>query len=133
MRLVRAAWMGLVAALAVTAASGQTGGLKLRVYDAKDNSPLPGAVVVLSHATGNVAPATELTDADGYVVFPVLRAGTGYIIEVAFPGYAKVRRVSLTLEPWTVENGLQTATLKLKRTRVFEHYHKEIAHLYEGH
>ncbi|MDO8988495.1 MAG: long-chain fatty acid--CoA ligase [Sideroxyarcus sp.] len=50
-----------------------------------------------------------------------------------FPGYAKVRRVSLTLAPWTVENGLQTATLKLKRSRVFEHYHKEIAHLYEGH
>ena len=50
-----------------------------------------------------------------------------------FPGYAKVRRVSLTLDPWTVENGLQTATLKLRRTRVFEHYHKEIAHLYEGH
>jgi long-chain acyl-CoA synthetase len=50
-----------------------------------------------------------------------------------FPGYAKVRRVSLTLEPWTIENGLQTATLKLKRARVFEHYRKEIAHLYEGH
>jgi long-chain acyl-CoA synthetase len=50
-----------------------------------------------------------------------------------FPGYAKVRRVSLTLDPWTVENGLQTATLKLKRMRVFEHYHKEIARLYEGH
>lgn len=50
-----------------------------------------------------------------------------------FPGYAKVRRVSMTLAPWTVENGLQTATMKLKRSRVFEHYHKEIAHLYEGH
>jgi len=50
-----------------------------------------------------------------------------------FPGYAKVRRVSLTLAPWTVENGLQTATMKLKRNRVFEQYHKEIAHLYEGH
>ena len=50
-----------------------------------------------------------------------------------FPGYAKVRRVSLSLDPWSVENGLQTPTLKLKRTRVFEHYHKEIKHLYEGH
>ena len=50
-----------------------------------------------------------------------------------FPGYAKVRRVSLSLDPWSVENGLQTPTLKLKRTRVFEHYHKEIGHLYEGH
>ena len=51
----------------------------------------------------------------------------------AFPGYAKVRRVSLSLEPWSIENGLQTATLKLKRARVFEHYEKEIAQLYEGH
>jgi long-chain acyl-CoA synthetase len=50
-----------------------------------------------------------------------------------FPGYAKVRRVSLTLEPWSIENGFQTATLKLKRARVFEHYEKEIARLYEGH
>jgi long-chain acyl-CoA synthetase len=50
-----------------------------------------------------------------------------------FPGYAKVRRVSLTLAPWTVENGLQTATMKLKRNRVFEQYHKEISRLYEGH
>jgi long-chain acyl-CoA synthetase len=50
-----------------------------------------------------------------------------------FPGYAKVRRVSLSLDPWSVENGLQTPTLKLKRKRVFEQYHKEIAHLYEGH
>lgn len=50
-----------------------------------------------------------------------------------FPGYAKVRRVSLSLEPWSVENGLQTATLKLKRARVFERYQKEINQLYEGH
>jgi long-chain acyl-CoA synthetase len=50
-----------------------------------------------------------------------------------FPGYAKVRRVSLTLDPWTVENGLQTATMKLKRSRVFEQNYKEITRLYEGH
>ncbi len=50
-----------------------------------------------------------------------------------FPGYAKVRRVSLSLEPWSVENGLQTATMKLKRARVFERFQKEITQLYEGH
>jgi long-chain acyl-CoA synthetase len=50
-----------------------------------------------------------------------------------FPGYAKVRRVSLTLTPWTVENGMQTATMKIKRTHVFDQYHKEISRLYEGH
>jgi long-chain acyl-CoA synthetase len=50
-----------------------------------------------------------------------------------FPGYAKVRRVSLSLEPWSIENGLQTPTLKLKRARVFAHYENEIARLYERH
>lgn len=50
-----------------------------------------------------------------------------------FPGYAKVRRVMVSMDPWSVENGLQTPTLKLKRARVFQQYEKEIAHLYEGH
>ena len=51
----------------------------------------------------------------------------------AFPGYAKVRRATLLLEPWSVENGLQTPTLKIKRERVFARYAQEIARLYEGH
>jgi len=50
-----------------------------------------------------------------------------------FPGYAKVRRVMLMTEPWSVENGLQTPTLKLKRSRVVARYENEIAHLYERH
>ncbi|MCW8907997.1 MAG: long-chain fatty acid--CoA ligase [Sedimenticola sp.] len=47
-----------------------------------------------------------------------------------FPGYAKVRRVHLTLEPWTVENGLLTPTLKVKRARVLERFKPEIDALY---
>jgi long-chain acyl-CoA synthetase len=31
-----------------------------------------------------------------------------------FPGYAQVRRIALTLDPWTVENGLLTPTMKLR-------------------
>jgi len=50
-----------------------------------------------------------------------------------FPGYAQVRRAALTLEPWSVENGLLTPTLKLRRPRVMEHYKNQIAKLYEGH
>ncbi len=43
-----------------------------------------------------------------------------------FPGYAQVRRVMLTLEPWTVENGLLTPTMKLKRAKVLELFNAEI-------
>jgi long-chain acyl-CoA synthetase len=47
-----------------------------------------------------------------------------------FPGYARVRRAILTLDPWTVENGLLTATLKLKRALVLERFAAEIEALY---
>ena len=50
-----------------------------------------------------------------------------------FPGYAKIRRVALALEPWTVENGMLTPTLKLKRIKVLNHYQATVNKLYEGH
>jgi long-chain acyl-CoA synthetase len=50
-----------------------------------------------------------------------------------FPGYARIRRVALSLTPWTVENGLSTPTLKLRRGRIIAHFRDEIERLYEGH
>jgi len=50
-----------------------------------------------------------------------------------FPGYAQVRRVSATLDAWTVENGLLTPTLKLKRAKVMEKFNAEIDGMYAGH
>ncbi|MBI4195087.1 MAG: long-chain fatty acid--CoA ligase [Betaproteobacteria bacterium] len=50
-----------------------------------------------------------------------------------FPGYAQVRRATLTLEPWTVENGLLTPTMKLKRAKVTEKFNAEIDRMYVGH
>ena len=50
-----------------------------------------------------------------------------------FPGYARIHRVLLQSEPWTVENGILTPTLKMKRNRVAEHFANEIKQLYEGH
>ncbi|TGO03502.1 AMP-dependent synthetase [Candidatus Thiomargarita nelsonii] len=49
-----------------------------------------------------------------------------------FPGYAQIRRVSLSLEPWTIDNGLLTPTLKMKRARILERYAAEIEQLYKG-
>jgi long-chain acyl-CoA synthetase len=50
-----------------------------------------------------------------------------------FPGYAQVHRVTCTLEPWTVDNGLITPTMKLKRDRIVARYADEIAAMYAGH
>ena len=47
-----------------------------------------------------------------------------------FPGYAKVRRVSLSLQPWTIEDGLVTPTLKIKRALVVKKFQTEIESMY---
>lgn len=61
----------------------------------------------------------------------VLRRIAAQITE--FPGYAQVRRVTATLEPWTVENGLMTPTMKLRRAKVMEKFNAEIDGMYAGH
>ncbi len=50
-----------------------------------------------------------------------------------FPGYAKIRRIAVIPEPWSIENGLLTPTLKLKRAKVLEKYKAEVDKLYTGH
>ncbi len=50
-----------------------------------------------------------------------------------FPGYAKIRRVAIIREPWTIENDLLTPTLKLRRKKVLDYYKVEVERLYEGH
>ncbi len=50
-----------------------------------------------------------------------------------FPGYAKIYRVGLAHEPWTIDNHMLTPTLKLRRTQVLDHYKTEVERLYDGH
>jgi len=47
-----------------------------------------------------------------------------------FPGYARIRRVSLSLDPWTVEDGLVTPTLKTKRTKILECCQSQVDAMY---
>ncbi|NRG17912.1 long-chain fatty acid--CoA ligase [Rhizobiales bacterium] len=51
-------------------------------------------------------------------------------LTVHLPAYAKVRGVHLVLSPWTVEDGILTPTLKVKRHVVDKRYEKEIGKLY---
>lgn len=50
-----------------------------------------------------------------------------------FPGYAQVRQVTLSLEPWTDENHLLTPSLKLRRTVLLSHFEEDINLMYKGH
>ena len=49
-----------------------------------------------------------------------------------FPGYARIRRVIATLEPWTIDNTLLTPTLKIRRNRIAELMRGEIEQVYSG-
>lgn len=47
-----------------------------------------------------------------------------------FPAYAKIRRVHLGLAPWSIDNGLMTPTMKIKRKQVLSSLAHEIEQLY---
>jgi long-chain acyl-CoA synthetase len=51
----------------------------------------------------------------------------------SFPGYAQIHRVAIMTEPWSIENGLLTPTMKLKRQKVADAFKKEYDALYAGH
>jgi long-chain acyl-CoA synthetase len=50
-----------------------------------------------------------------------------------FPAYAEIRRLALVAEPWSIEDGFMTATMKLRRARILSHYAEQVSGLYEGH
>jgi len=64
----------------------------------------------------------------------VLRALTRRVAEHLkhFPGYAQIRRLHPELTPWTVDNGLLTPTLKIKRSLILERYRAVIDAMYAG-
>jgi Ca-activated chloride channel family protein len=79
----------VAAALGFSAADATSGAL---IVDVSDKSgPLPGAIVTISHDTGFVKTTPIQSDVHGRAMFPVLRPGRGYIIEVSMAGFATQR------------------------------------------
>ena len=73
--------------------------------------------------------------APGSLRDPKVLSAVGRRVKAAlrdFPGYAKIRRVSLSLEPWSVEDGLMTPTLKVKRPKVIERHAAQVEAMYRG-
>jgi len=50
-----------------------------------------------------------------------------------FPGYAKVRAVTLLDTPWSIDDGTMTPTMKLRRTIIMEKNKRDIEKMYKGH
>ena len=121
MKLVRLLGALALTTLTVTVASAQsTGGLKIRVLDNSDKSEVIGAAVTLSNTQGLVGTSSVITDVEGSALFPVLRAGKGYIVTVIMDGYAGIRQdavvvngkisdVVIALAPEHVEKVVVTA------------------------
>lgn len=50
-----------------------------------------------------------------------------------FPGYAKIPRLAVVERPWSIEDGMMTPTMKLKRARILAEYRDDVERLYRGH
>jgi long-chain acyl-CoA synthetase len=50
-----------------------------------------------------------------------------------YPEYAQIRRVGVCKRPWTIDQGLLSVTMKVKRDAVCEMYREQIDGLFAGH
>jgi long-chain acyl-CoA synthetase len=48
----------------------------------------------------------------------------------AFPGYEKIKDIVICDKPWSIEEGLLTPTLKLRRTHILAKYQDEVSAIY---
>ncbi|MGD9385628.1 MAG: long-chain fatty acid--CoA ligase, partial [Thioalkalispiraceae bacterium] len=103
-----------------------------------EGKPFISALLVLNSDAWNRI-ATELgLDPEDKGAFAAEKVHKALLQKLAillrrFPVYAQVRAVYLMLDSWTIENGLLTPTLKIKRHVIEKQYANEIKELYRGH
>ncbi len=103
-----------------------------------EGKPFLSALVVLNHeawpsfaAALGLDPEREQSLRSPLAVDAVLDKLAGML--GTFPGYAQIHAVHLTREAWTIDNGLLTPTLKIKRNVLEDRFEQEIKELYHGH
>ena len=95
-----------------------------------EGRPFLVALLVLADEMQARAAGTGAVVADAALEGEALRRVRARLSGAA--SYARVRRVILLREPWTVENGLLTPTLKLKRYRIGERFKEPLEKAYSG-
>jgi long-chain acyl-CoA synthetase len=92
-----------------------------------EGKPFLSALVVLDHKTCKryrIKP-NDTQETQQVVLRQIAKRIAG------FPGYAKVQKAVVIPEPWTVENGLITPTMKMRRRLINEKYDSKIKTIYE--
>jgi long-chain acyl-CoA synthetase len=106
-----------------------------QAYVFGDNRPFIACMVVLAPASWARLASNLGLDPRAPASLEASAARAAVLKKIAsltreFPYYARPRAVSITLEPWTIENSLMTPTLKLKRNSLAARYASEIDALY---
>ncbi|HET7060863.1 MAG TPA: long-chain fatty acid--CoA ligase [Nitrosospira sp.] len=101
-----------------------------------ENKPYLTALLVLNRGEWEKLAVSLKLEAHepGSLVNPAARAAVLKRIKSVlkgFPRYARIRAVHLTIEPWRVEDGLLTPTMKLKRGELQKRFAEQIAELYK--
>jgi len=121
MKRVRALGALALAAFSVTTVSAQaTGGLRIRVIDNSDKSAVIGATVTLASTNKLVATSTLVTDRKGIALFPVLRAGSGYVVTVSMDGYAGIRQELVVTNGQQKDVAIALAPEHVERVEIIE-------------
>ena len=102
-----------------------------------DNRPYLTALVVLEPTQWELLAKELGMDPGDTAACNSPRANEAVLERVAnqissFPGYARIHKVHCQLEPWSIEDGLITPTLKLKRNRVCERFEAAIDAMYDS-
>ncbi len=96
-----------------------------------ERKPFLSAIVVLNPEQCKLQRINENNLNNEAVKAELLKRISGYMDE--FPGYAEIYKITATLDPWEIGNGLLTPTLKIKREKVKELFKLEIEQMYAGH
>jgi long-chain acyl-CoA synthetase len=100
-----------------------------------EGKPFLAALVVLNEEHWRDFAASLAVDPDNPAVLRDPKVAKALLRRVVmhlrhFPGYALIRRLHAERSPWTVDNGLLTPTLKLKRDQVLARYRAEVEAMY---
>jgi long-subunit acyl-CoA synthetase (AMP-forming) len=83
--------------------------------------PQPIALVVLSEIGQKLSKETILESIKN----------TTEKINADLVNYERINKVVVVAEPWSIENGILTPTLKIKRPKIEEHYSSQLSKWYD--